>query len=233
MDYFSYGVGCISKYFRDWSLFEKSWLLLFSSVAILSYYISDGTILSLAATLSGILTVVLVAKGRTSNFYFGIVNIVLYGYLSFQAQFYGEVMLNAFYYLPMQYIGLYLWTKNERMSDRVSAARMTHKERGIWAVVSVVSIFLYAEVLEELGGNLPLHDSASTTLSVLAQYLMVRRVKEQWILWFVINIISIYMWSTSYMQTGENLALVVMWSAYLVNSVYGFYNWNRMESDHA
>lgn len=223
----------IQEYFQDWSLFEKTWLILFSSLAFVSFYATDGTILGLVASLTGMITVVLVAKGRISNYYFGIVNVALYGFIAFQSQYYGEVMLNWIYYLPLQFIGLYIWTKNQNREgiDEVNVARLSKKRRAIWATLSVFGIIGYGLFLKWLNGNLPFFDSASTTLSVIAQYLMIRRVKEQWIVWIVIDVISIYMWADIYLSTGDSLAILVMWTAYLVNALYGWYNWEKLEAE--
>lgn len=223
----------IQEYFKDWSLFEKTWLVVFISVAFIAFYATNGTILSLIASVTGMITVVLVAKGRISNYYFGIINVAIYGFIALQSQYYGEVMLNWIYYLPLQFIGLYIWTINQNREgiDEVNVARLSTKRRVMWTFLSIFGIIGYGFFLKWLNGNLPFFDSASTTLSVIAQYLMIRRVKEQWIVWTIINVISIYMWVDIYLNTGNSLAILVMWVAYLVNSLYGWYNWTKLEDE--
>lgn len=61
----------------------------------------------------GSFCVVLCAAGKLSQFYWGIVQIVAYVVISWGSKLYGEVMLNAIYYFPCQFIGLYLWLKNK------------------------------------------------------------------------------------------------------------------------
>jgi nicotinamide mononucleotide transporter len=222
----------IRQYFDDWTIFEEVWLIVFSTVAFIAYFATGGTLASLLASWTGMITVVLVAKGRISNYYFGVVNVAIYGFLAFQSQFYGEVMLNWGYYLPLQFIGYYIWTKNQNQEgiDEVNVARLSNRRRIMWICISIVSIFGYGLFLKYLNGNLPFFDSTSTTLSVIAQYLMIRRVKEQWIVWMIINIVSIYMWADIYLSTGNSIAILIMWIAYLVNSIYGWYNWRLLES---
>lgn len=221
-----------TAYFNDWSLFEKVWLITFSLVSFYLYFALNDTLIGLVTTLTGILTVVLVAKGRISNYFFGVINVVLYAYISYQSLFYGEVMLNLLYFLPMQFIGFYFWHNNQSTGlDSVAVAKMTVRKRVAWVGVSILSIGGYSLFLKWLNGNLPLFDSTSTVLSVIAQYLMVKRYAEQWVAWIVIDIVSIYMWGTIYLDTGENLAMVVMWTAYLINAIYGYYNWRKMERE--
>lgn len=219
----------ITAYFDNWTTFEKVWLFVFTAVGIgLSLYWGSGLI-SMAAMVTGMVTVVLVAKGEISNYAFGVVNVALYGYIALQSQFYGEVMLNFGYYLPMQFIGYYLWSKNMD-SDLVEVKGFSAIQRIAIYAGSVAAIGGYGLVLQAINGNLPFFDATSTVLSVVAMLLMAARSKDQWGLWIIVNVVSIYMWATTFLETGNGIAMVVMWSAYLVNAVYGYWNWTRMES---
>lgn len=226
--YKTYPQRVADDFIENWTLFEKVWLIVFSSIIVGVYYFSNDTFLGLAASLTGMLTVVLVAKGRISNYYFGIINVSLYGFLALQNQYYGEVMLNWIFFLPAQFIGLYIWSHNMRNDGIVKVYEPTNKQRVVGGFMTVLAIAGYGLVLKWLDGNLPLFDAASTVLSVMAQILMALRATEQWILWIIVDIITIYLWVTAFLSTGEGLTLVVMWSAYLVNACYGFWNWRKM-----
>ncbi|GAB3034312.1 nicotinamide riboside transporter PnuC [Natronobiforma cellulositropha] len=139
-------------------------------------------------------------------------------------------MLNVGYYVPIQLVGLYLWSATP-LADTVDTVRvrsLTWNQRALVVTGAVAVIGGYALVLDVLGGTLPLFDSASTVLSVVAMALLVVRATEQWVFWITVNLLSIYMWSAIYLADGVGLAMVVMWTAYLVNSVYGLYNWRRL-----
>ena len=219
------------NYFKDWNLFEKSWLLIFSLVNIYLFFAWKDSIIGLIASLTGMICVVLVAKGRISNYYFGIINVILYAYISFQNKYFGEVMLNFFYFLPMQFIGLYFWKKHSDKSktrDDVKIKFLSLKSRLNWLLISVFGVFFYGLFLKYLGGTLPFIDSTSTILSIIAMILMVKRVIEQWILWIAIDVVSIFMWFYILAQGGNEISMLIMWSAFLVNAIYGLYNWNKI-----
>ena len=217
----------IRDYFDNWTTFEKVWLFVFTAVGIALSLYWDSSIISMAAMVTGMVTVVLVAKGEISNYAFGVVNVVLYGWIAYQSQFYGEVMLNWAYYLPMQFIGYYLWKRN--MDGLVEVKSFTNRQRlGIYAG-SIAAIGGYGLVLQAINGNLPFFDATSTVLSVVAMLLMAARSKDQWGLWIIIDVVSIYMWLSVFIEDGTGIAMVVMWSAYLVNAVYGYWNWTKME----
>ena len=230
----------VESYFSDWSLYEESWLFGFALLNVIGFlFTSGGSLLGLAASLTGIITVVLVAKGRISNYYFGIANVLLYVILAWNQQYYGEVMLNAAYYMPMQFIGLYQWKKNKIKDDTVEPSIMSRKQKIGWLGIAVASVVGYGFFLDnyvtmlplfEKAASLPYFDSTSTILSIIAMYLMVQRYAEQWWCWIAVNVVSVYMWFTV-LGSGTGLNVLIMWCAYLVNSIYGLYNWKRMEGD--
>ena len=215
------------KIFKDWNLFEKSWLIIFTliNVAVLIY--SKEGILGFTASVTGMLSVILVAKGKISNYYFGIINVVIYGFISYNSKYYGEAMLNILYFLPMQIIGFMMWRRNNVNIDEskeVKAERMTAKEIILWSVLSGIAVIVYGIILKKLNNTLPMVDSFTTVLSVTAMILMVKRYIEQWIVWIMIDIVAIYMWL--FIKSDYNIT--IMWIAYLVNAVYGLYNWAKL-----
>ena len=84
-------------------------------------------ILSAFAAICGINCVVLCAAGKKAQYYWGFVNIAAYVAVSWISRFYGEVMLNALYYLPSQFVGIYMWKKN---MEKVSWMRFVRKNGG-------------------------------------------------------------------------------------------------------
>jgi nicotinamide mononucleotide transporter len=219
------------KHLEDWGLFEKLWLCAFSLVTIYLYFAWDDTILGLIASLTGMLCVVLVAKGKISNYYPGIINVILYAYIAYGQKYYGEVMLNLLYFLPMQFIGLYLWKKNRIQgtdSEKVKTAFMSNTSRIVWTIISCIGVFIYGLILKRMGGNLPFVDSISTILSIIAMILMAKRYVEQWILWIVVDVVSIIMWFVALMNGGNDISILIMWIAYLVNAIYGQINWMKL-----
>lgn len=220
----------IKKYFKEWSMFEKIWLSLFTLINIYLFFAWKDTLIGLITSLTGMFCVVLVAKGKILNYYPGIINVILYAYLAYNQKYYGEVMLNVLYFLPIQFVGLYYWKKNKVKGkvDTVVAEFMSNKFRVIWLFASVVGVIGYGVFLKALNGNLPFVDATSTVLSIIAMILMVKRYMEQWVLWIIVDIVSIGMWLDVFLREGNDISMLIMWSAYLVNAIYGLYNWNRL-----
>ena len=92
----------------------------------------------------------------------------------------------------------------------------------------LIAITAYWRVLVALGGNLQLIDSITTILSIVAFLLQIGRFMEQWILWMIINVFSITMWSLLLGTPEGSVTMIIMFSAYLINGVYGFRNWLKL-----
>jgi len=223
----------LKKYIKDWTLFESAWLVVFFAINIYLFIALKDTVIGLVTSLTGMLCVILTAKGRISNFYFGIVNVALYIYIAFQSRYYGEFFLNLLYFLPMSFVGIYYWYKHEdkKRFDTVHIKKINKKEFIAWLVVSVIGIFVYGLFLRYLHGTLPFVDASSTVLSITGMILTVRRAREQWVLWIVEDVIEVGMWVYIFMTTGGNVSMVIMWLAYLTNAIYGHIAWTRLESD--
>lgn len=228
----------LKEYFKDWNWWDWSWTVVASITAIwLGQHWGAGdwnTVLSIVTCLTGLWCVILVAKGRIFNYYLGIVNVLGYAYISHQYLLYGEVMLNAGYFLPMQFVGLYIWMRNKdsEVKDKVKVKFLSNVNRLAWLWVSMLTTAWYALWLGQLGDPHPALDSASTVLSIIAMILMAWRYMEQWVLWIVVDIVSIMMWYLVLVDRGTNdIAMLVMWSAYLINAVYGFLMWIKMHND--
>lgn len=185
-------------------------------------------VIGMVTAVSGVLCVVLVAKGSIMNYLFGLINVSLYAYVSFKATAYGDAALNALYYLPMQFIGYFAWKR--RVDDtRVRARRLTSVQRILVAAGCAAAIVALGFVLQACGDAQPFKDSATTVLSVVAQILMAMAFMEQWVLWILTNIISVVMW-VIFASNGEPHAemMIIMWVFYLLNSINGLRVWLKL-----
>ncbi len=211
--------------FGGWKLFEAAWLLLFIAVQIGIYIYNPDSILGMVSGIAGIICNVFVSKGKISNYFFGLIFAYTYFYISLGANFLGEMNTTLYVYIPAQFIGYFLWKANmqkEQNSDAVIAKALTVKGWIGLIAFLVIGTLLFVEVLNYYGGSSTGLDGLSTIIVVAAQALMVLRYREQWLLWIVLNIISIALWA-------ENTSMYVMYSAYLLNSLYGYYNWSKLQ----
>lgn len=222
----------LSKFLKEecsgWKKWEVIWLI-FANLIILgiSAYLGDNA-LGIITSMTGVTCVILVGKGKMSNYIFGTVNVLLYALTAWKARYYGDVMLNLLYYFPTNIIGWFVWMRHvDKESNEVYKERMTIKQDIIVTLISIIGIFAYSYILKLLGGNLPLVDSMSTVLSIVAQILMIKRYTEQWIVWIVVDVVSVIMWIAALFGEGQSIAVLMMWAVYLANAIIMFVKWYK------
>jgi len=221
----------IKNYFKDWNLFEKIWLITFTLINLYLFYVWKDSWIGLTASLTGMVCVVLTAKAKISSFYFGLVNILAYSYVAFQSKYYGDVMLNMLYFLPMTFIGIYYWKKNQKNDKKgeVVVRSLKWEEKILWFSGSVIALTTYGLILKLIHGTLPFIDSATTVFSIIATIMLNKRLTEQWFYWIAVDVLSVIMWAYIFFTVDTDVSMLVMWSAFLVNALYGYYNWRKME----
>ncbi|MEK5478620.1 nicotinamide riboside transporter PnuC [Paenibacillus sp. FSL R5-0407] len=218
----------MKKMAGSWNLFEITWLVLFTSIAVGFTFISKDSLFGFTVFITGVLCVVLAAKGNLMSYVFGMYNTFGYAYLAYINGLFGEVMLNLLFFVPMNVIGFYMW-KNNRQDGKLAMRQMELKGLLLVGVVCVSGCLLLGFGLSFIPGqNSPYIDAITTVLSVVATFLMVRRFKEQWLVYIVLNLFTVLLWVIRMVEgSGGGLLMIVMWSAYLVNAGYGYYNWNK------
>lgn len=224
---------------RILSLYD--WFLIVGVIASnLIYSLLSGSldIVGSVASVAGVLCVVLVAKGSIWNYLFGIVNVSLYAYISYKAALYGDAALNAFYYVPMQFIGCWQWRRRGAAVSEAEAAgrgvqvrarRFSWRQRAVLAAGCLAAVVAGGFLLRYFGDPQPFKDSTTTVLSIVAQALMALAFMEQWVLWIITNVVSVVMWAICVTRGEAHAAvMVIMWSFYLLNSINGFRVWLRL-----
>ena len=214
--------------FTGWRKIDILWLAVATAVILsLSVYWRDSVI-GIIAALTGVWCVILTGKGKRSSFIFGTVNVVFYALIAMKAKYYGEVMLNLVYYFPMNFVGWFLWKRhmNDESGEVIKSSLPIKKSLVLYGCTAA-AIFLYGLVLKAINGNLPFIDSMSTVVSVVAQILSVKRLTEQWVLWIVVDVVTVIMWAVNFANGGESIATLLMWSIYLLNAVFMYIKWKR------
>lgn len=218
----------IKEEISGWKKIEVLWLFIACIIITsLSIYWQD-TIMGIISATTGVACVVCTGKGKLSAYIFGLVNCVLYAIISYNANLYGETMLNALYYIPMQFVGFYIWNKNmDKEKHEVKKLHMSNKTRIKWLLIMIVGTILYGFILKYLNDAMPFVDSFTTVSSVVAMIVSVKMYSEQWWIWILVDIFSVYMWWCNFTIGNDNLATLLMWVVYLGNAIIMCIKWEK------
>lgn len=211
-----------------WKAWEVIWLSVALAIIIALGIFGHDTAMGIVSSTTGLAYSILSGKGKLSAYLCGLINATLYAIISYKAALYGETMLNAIYYVPMMFVGFFTWAKH--MNDdtkEVRKRKMKWSGRLIVVASIVAGTVAYGFILKALGDAMPFIDAFTTVASVVAMIVSVRMFVEQWVIWEVVNLVTVYMWLMAYLQGGENLATLVMWALYIVNGLVMLVKWQR------
>jgi len=188
------------------------------------------------ASFTGALCVVLVSLGKVSSYFWGILNCIFYGTFAFAYGYAGDAQLNIFFFLPLQFLGIYSWMKKLDNNESVQVKSLSLLNFvGLLFLVSLLIVIFYFEIPAFsiwLTGYYFYADNQtafwldvlSNSFSIIAQILLTYRYREQWIFWIMINLIQISMFA-GVGGFGIDFNVLCMWSLFLMNSIYGCYQW--------
>jgi nicotinamide mononucleotide transporter PnuC len=163
--------------------------------------------LSGIAAFTNVLNVVLVIRGKISSYFWGIIGAILYGIYSFAYGYVGDAQLYVLFFLPMQFIGIYMWSNQ---LDTQSTTRVKSLKLIGWIFVIILCVglgFLFYYEIPAFSKLLTsqyffqtsfiphLLDALTNALSFVAQFLLILCYWEQYVLWAAVNIMGIIMYS--------------------------------------
>jgi nicotinamide mononucleotide transporter len=211
------------------------WFLIIGTTvvsAVSSVVAGNWDTLGFIVAVTGIINLVLCARGNIWNYAFGIVYNAIYVYISWKSRLYADSAIYLLYYLPMQFIGWFSWKKNQNQeSGAVNAVHLTRRTALVLLLVAAVLIPVFAWILglPAIGDSQPWLDATTTVVSILAMYMMVKAIAEQWYIWIVLDAVQVVKWTIATVRGEEHAALMlVMFAFFLANAVYGLIQWNGL-----
>lgn len=207
---------------------DRIWLaFLVVTGGALSAYLATS-VFDATVSLSGILCVGLIAIGRREGYLIGLYNSFAYAILAYSNGLFGEVYLNLLFFVPTGVIGYVMWSRHTRQDRTVEMRQLGWVQRFTVATICIACTFGLGFLLGlNPRQNMPFIDATTNVLSVVATFLMMWRYKEQWVLYILLNIVTIVMWFQRYRAGGEaGDMMILMWSVFLLNSVFGYWRWH-------
>lgn len=208
------------------SINEKLFMWGMVLLQILVYIVAPDSWYGVVAGIAGCISVVLTAKGRWMMYPIGFIQNFTYTVLAFQNMFYGEVIEQVFYIVTMIW-GMVAWARNMHTNEDGTQDVNTRKfglAEWLFTIVGVaIGTWLFGRVLVAMGAAQPYTDAATNVMALFAQILMVKRYREQWVLWLLIDVFCIKMW-----WVAGNWSMVAMYVAWTANCIYGWINWTKL-----
>ena len=172
-------------------------------------------------TISGFACVYLAAKQNIWNWPIAIISVLAYSILFYEYKLYGDAVLQL-YFLATSVYGWYYWLKR-KVEHAKPIVSLTNKELLKVALAVIILTIIMGGILDRFtDSNVPYADGFCTSMSFIAQFLMTRKVLQNWILWIIVDIayVPLYLY--------KDLALTtVLYIFFLVLATMGYLDWKR------
>lgn len=179
----------------------------------------DLSYIEAIGTVFGLLCIWYASQEKRFNFYFGLINVTLFAIIFYQIQLYANLLLQIFFWV-MNVYGLYAWGRSSSAAENLKIRWLTLPQLALTIIGSLLAIELLAlyinpffngltiiavKLMQLVVPNLtlptlqadpdPLMDATVTVLSIVAMVQMTRKLVENWLLWVVIDLISIVLYA--------------------------------------
>ncbi|MBO5415500.1 MAG: nicotinamide mononucleotide transporter [Clostridia bacterium] len=221
----------IKNPFRDLTKFELTLWICSIFLVTLSFLISvEKNPLTLIASLIGVTALIFTAKGYLLGQILIVVFSVFYGIISLRQQYYGEMITYLGMSSPIAILAAVSWFKNPYKNSReVTVSKPSKKQLALMFSLSAIVTIIFYFILRALGNASLIVSTFSVTTSFIAAYLTFLR-SPYYALGYALNdIVLIILWSIAAISAPENLPMLICFAVFLVNDLYGFINWCRME----
>lgn len=212
----------------DVKKYENYILILVILFIIANAFLRQDSYIALISAICGITYTFIAGKGYPICYLFGLTGSSFYCLLALQNALWGNLLLYGLYYIPMQIIGYFKWKKNLKTNSlEIIKTRLSRKEFvSILSILAILTTITYFILLTSNDKH-PLLDSITTIFSIGGMYLTVRRAIEQWLLWMIVNFLSLIMWVNVVINGTKAYSTAIMWFVYLFLAIYFYRQWDR------
>ena len=211
----------------EWWLWIGSVLIIIISFCLFrsSHY------LTLVASLVGVTSLIFNAKGNPIGQLLMIIFSLLYGLISYTFGYYGEMITYVGMTMPMALFAFIAWMKNPFKGKKTEVAirKVTKQEVGIMCLLTVVVTIIFYFILRYFHTAYLLLSTLSVTTSFIAVYLTNKRSAYFAVAYACNDVVLIILWTLATCQNLQYISVVVCFVAFLINDIYGYVNWCKME----
>ncbi len=178
--------------------------------------------LELLAALTGAGSVWLSVRQNIWSWPLAIVNVLLYAVVFYEAKLYADMGLQVVYAVLSIY-GWYQWLYGGENRTTLRVSRTRARQAVILAVIGAVGASTIGTLLHRgTDASLPFLDSSLSSASLVAQWMMTRKLLENWLVWIAVDIVYIGMFAYKSLYITA-----VLYAVFLVLATRGWIEWRR------
>lgn len=225
-------MGWIAKKLKYFTKAELALWCVSVALILISFFAFDGGgYLTLAASLIGVTSLIFNAKGNPLGQALMLVFSLLYGVVAYSFSYYGEMISYLGMSAPMAGYALVSWLKNPYNGNKaqVSVHRLRIKEFIFVLTMSVPVTVGFNFILEYFDTANLLPSTVSITTSFIAVCLTALRSPYFALAYAANDIVLIILWTLAALSDISYLSMLICFIVFLVNDIYGYISWSKMQ----
>jgi nicotinamide mononucleotide transporter len=151
----------------------------------------------------------------------GFVSVVLYAIVFYKARLYSSAALQIVFFILTLY-GWYEWLYGGKQQSELHVTATPRKWWPALAALCVALTFAIGRFMQSYGAAFVYWDAAIAAMSIVAQWMMAKKLLENWILWLIVNVLSIFIYARSHIYVTALLYTIL-----LVLAFKGYVEWRR------
>lgn len=220
----------IRNMFSEFTKLEMT-ILITSVVVIIASFILTGAndVLTFLSSLFGAVALIFIAKGYIFGLIVSICFSILYSIISFSYKYYGEAITYVFMIIPVDIFSLVTWKMNKKDNQKeVTIGKLNSKKIALISILAIIVTTIFYFVLKALDNTNLLMSTVSITTSFLAGILTLFRSPYYGLAYAANDLVLIVLWLLATIKDPGYLPMFLCFVVFLINDLYGFYNWNRL-----
>lgn len=220
------------KSVKNLNKFEK-WLWFISAIVVTASFLiaSERDYMTLMASLIGVTALIFMAKGDVLGQLLSAIFAVFYAVVSYKFSYFGEMITYLGMTAPSALIAVITWIKNPYSEKQVKVSRLTGK-KFFWVIIlSIPVTVLFYFILKFLGTSNLLISTISVTTSFLASMFSIFRSPYYALAYALNDIVLIVLWILASVSDISFLPMVFCFLMFLINDLYAYYNWLKIEKE--
>ena len=204
----------------------------FSSFDIIFFFAFDrDNYLILIASIIGATFLIFNAKGNPIGQFLTVVFSMLYGIISYEFSYYGEMITYLGMTMPMAFFALISWLKNPYNNNKseVKVNNLSKKEIVFTFVLTAFVTIVFYYILKYFNTANLMPSTISVTTSFLAVYLTFRTSPYFALAYASNDIVLIILWTLASLSDTRYISVVVCFVTFLFNDIYGYISWQKMK----
>lgn len=199
-------------------------LLLDTFSESINQFIFGTGILEWFGVFTGILCVWLAAKNNILNWPIAIISVLIYIVIFFESKLYADMGLQV-YFFAMNIYGWYFWSKQRNNPAESRPITLITVREILFSIFGVIAFTLILGTLlyKNTDASFPFLDSLCTSISLIAQIFLARKVLQNWLIWIFVDIIYVGIYfSKDLYATG------LMYALYIIIATMGYLDWRKI-----